>query len=136
MTQWSALFAKLRIKKLSIHKGHMRMLHCFATGLITQSLEELRMTGMDLDPSEITDLYALRRLRTLDFDQAFSPALDYPTIDSLSPLIPLLPSLTKFSIAWQSSYDDDSNAWVSWKDDAKYVAVNREGPSFEWMQQR
>ena len=62
---WSALFAKLTIKKLTIRMGRLDTLQCFAAGPITQSLEELALEYLDLPSFEVSHLYGLRRLRTL-----------------------------------------------------------------------
>ena len=124
--QWSALFTKLRIKKLAMGRG-IDTLQCFASGPITQSLEELALELLDFPPSEVLHLYALRRLRTLRLDQCFSSPLTDAAIDSLTPPTSLLPSLTELRHAWVGSDDYDGEDGG---------LVERHGPSFEWMQQR
>ena len=62
---WSALFAKLTIKTLTICRGAIDSLACFAAGPITQSLEKLTLEELLLPPSEISHLCNLRHLRTL-----------------------------------------------------------------------
>ena len=57
----------------------MDTLQCFASGPITQSLEELAIGGAQLPPSELSHLFALRRLRTLHLHFCFSPHLDDDT---------------------------------------------------------
>ena len=118
----SALFAKLTIKNLTIRGGGIKTLQCFVAGPITQSLEELTLESLALPPSELHHLYGLRRLRTLHLD-GYSTRLDDTTLDSLSPPTSLLPALTEMRENWLSAYGD-RNSRV------------RQGPSFEWMQQR
>ena len=118
---WSALFAKLALKKLTIRGGELDTLASFASGPITQSLEELTLDEQDFSPSEVSHLYALRRLRSVHLRCCFHPRLDDSLIDNLCPPTPLLPSLTNFGHAWRS--DGGGNR-------------KRQGPSFEWMQQR
>ena len=115
---WSALFAKLALKKLTIRRGEIDTLQCFATGPITESLEELTLEQINLPSSEVPHLYALRRLRTLHLNYCFSPRLDGATIDRLSPPTSLLPALTEL-----------------WEHRAEGY-VERHGPSFEGLQQR
>ena len=125
---WSALFAKLTsIKKLTIHRGELKTLECFTSGPITESLQELTLDDLNLPPSELPHLYALRRLRALHLDNCFSLPLTDATVDSLTPPTSLLPALTKFGQVWCGSEDDD---------DAEDDDTERRGPSFEWMQQR
>ena len=119
---WSALFDKLtRIRKLMIFLEDGETLQCFTAGPITQSLEELSIQGFELPPSEITNLYALRHLRTLDLDESFSPRLDAGMLDSHSPPTAHFPSLIHFRCLCA---------------DAVGGAADRRGPSFEWMQAR
>ena len=116
---WSALFAKLALKTLTIRRGEIDTLRCFASGPITQSLQEL--TSRDvfvLPPSELPHLYSLRRLRILRLLNCFSPRLSDATIASLSPPTRLLPSLTSLS----ESHVLDK--------------VERRGLSWEWLQER
>ena len=120
---WSALFAKLRIKKLTIRQDTLETLRCFAEGPITQSLEELSLECLSLPPSEVSHLYALRRLRTLRLGGCFSARLADATVDSLIPPSPLLPVLTKLFYFWSPA-------------NGRWESVERRGPSFEWMQQR
>ena len=116
---WSALFAKLTIKKLTIRYGELKSLQCFATGPITQSLEELTLCDLALPPSEISHLYGLRRLRTLKLYDCFAPPLDDASLACLFPPTPILPALTK--LVHHLRYGE---------------CIDRQGPSFEWMQQR
>ena len=111
--QWSALFAKLTIKKLTIRGIGMDTLRCFSDGPITQSLEELVLADFALSPSEVSHLYALRRLRILDLSESFSTCLDDATVVGLNPPTPLLPALTTWIYGRTVTY-----------------------ASFEWMQQR
>ena len=94
--QWSALFANLTIKKLTVRRdGAMTSLECFAAGPITQSLEELTLRNLKLPLSELPHLYTLRCLRSLDIDRCFSSELDDEILASLTPPTPLFPALTK-----------------------------------------
>ena len=53
-SHWSALFAKLtKLKKLTISEMALETLQCFASGPITQSLEELMLDHLALPPSEV-----------------------------------------------------------------------------------
>ena len=113
---WSALFAKLPLKKLTI-RGGLETLRCFASGPITDSLEELTLQFLDLPPSELPHLYPLRRLRSLQLQYCFSAHLPDAALNSLSPPSPILPALTLF-IQQQREQ------------------VKRQGPSFEWMQRQ
>ena len=113
---WSALFAKLTIKKLTVRGDELDTLQCFAAGPITHSLEELCVYTVELPPAELTHLYGLRRLRTLDLLCCFTSHLDVAMIDRISPPTPLLPALKELYHNRQS--------------------VERHDPSFEWMQQR
>ena len=92
--QWSALFAKLALKNLTISRGGMMTLQCFAAGPITQSLVELTLFETELPPSEVVHLYALRRLRILFLFSSFSSPLDNTTINRLYPPSSILPALT------------------------------------------
>ena len=72
--QWTALFANLtKLRTLEIRQG-LDSLRCFASGPITQSLEQLtiRYLELTLPPSELLYLYALRRIRSLHLDRCFS----------------------------------------------------------------
>ena len=121
---WSALFAKLtKITKLTIRRGDLESLQCFAAGPITHSLEELTLSGTELPPSEFPHLYGLRRLRVLHLESCFSALMDDDTIQSFSPPTPRMPALTKWSHRGCTADD-------------KRFFVERQGPSFEWMQQR
>ena len=120
--QWPALFAKLTIKKLTIHRSEMVTLQCFETGPITQSLKELVIHDCSFPLSEVSHLYALRRLRTLRLNECFLWRLAASTIDSLSPPTPILPALTTLFHRGPGEHQSDS--------------IERSGPSFEWMQQR
>ena len=117
---WSALFAELTLKKLTIRAGELESLQCFAAGPITQSLEELTLREINVPPSEVRQLYSLRRLRTLHLYYCFSPRLDAAVVDVVSPPTSQLPALTKLVYQWQISEDTQV----------------RKGPSFEWMQAR
>ena len=124
-SHWSALFAKLPLKRLTICGGKLESLRCFAEGSITQSLEHLTLAGLALPPSKVAQLYALRRLRTLALDRCFSSLLAVATLTRLSPPTALLPALTNLSqmptfmgVGYQCG------------------GVERQGPSFEWMQAR
>ena len=123
--RWSALFAKLtKLKKLEIqYERELKTLRCFAAGPVTQSLEELRIAHLDLRPSELSHLYALRRLRTLRLQFCFTTRLDDATIDSLSPPSALLPALTQMLHQWRTA-------------DRKWKHVVRKGSSFDWMEER
>ena len=87
---FSALFAELPLKKLTIRRGgaELQTLRCFAEGPITHSLEELVLRDFALAPAELAHLYTLRRLRALHLDMGYSSRLPDATIDSLSPPIP------------------------------------------------
>ena len=120
---WSALFAKLPLRKFWIDAGDLESLQCFAAGPITETLEELTLDTLDLPPSEVSHLYGLRRLRALHLDCCFSSRMDDATIDSLFPPTPLLPALTEFRHIWQIS-------------DNQCDHCEQQGPSFRWMQDR
>ena len=121
--QWSALFAKLtNLKKLTIRRGEVETLQCFATGPITQSLDELSLESLNLPPFEVVHLYSLRGLRTLHLDDCFSPPLGDAMLDSLSPPSSFLPALTELFQQWLILNEE----WTS---------VKRQGPSFEWMKE-
>ena len=130
-SHWSALFAKLPLKKLTICRGELESLQCFAAGPITQSLESLSLIDLNLPLNELAHLSALRRLRTMHIRGGFLPRLrlDDATIDSLSPPTLRLPALTEFEHTWEiaGATDDDEP-----EDDGRV----RRGPSFEWMQAR
>ena len=117
---FSALFAKLPLKKLTIRGGELETLQCFAAGPITQSLDDLSIRWISLPPSELSRLYPLRRLRTLHLDGCFSARLSDAALDGVSPPTPLLPALTKLLYL---------ENWTT-------TQVERRGASFEWMQQR
>ena len=119
--QWSALFAKLRIRKLWMRGSAVKTLRCFAEGPITESLEELTLECRDLPPSEFSHLYALRRLLILQLDESFTSRLDDASIDTLTPPTALLPSLT--GLVYRHAWCPEG-------------PVKRHGPSAEWMQQR
>ena len=120
---FTVLFAKLtRIKKLAIRGGNLTSLECFAAGPITQSLEELTLSDLDLAPSEVSYLRGLSRLRILHLSGCFSPSLDDSTIPSMSPPTPLLPALTSMWYHRRLSNGEWDHA--------------RTGRSFEWMQQQ
>ena len=122
---WSALFAELTIKKLKIWRGELENLQCFAVGPITQSLEELALDGVSVPLSDLSHLYALRRLRTLELLRCFSSPsrLDEATLTSLSPPTALFPALTSLTHWWPTG-------------DYGFDEFERQGPSFEWMQAR
>ena len=127
---WSALLAKLTaLRKLTIGRGSLKTLQCFPSSPIAQSLEELSLEYLKLPPAELSHLYALRGLRSLHLRYCFSPRLHDDTIDSLSPPTANLPMLTKFVSRWHSSGDGDD-------EDGEDESVDRQGPSFEWMQAR
>ena len=112
-THWSTLFAKLtKLEKLTIRRGAIESL---------QSLEELAIQHTNLPPSELSHLYALRRLRALRLDGCFSNDPDDATLASLSPPTSILPALTELFHPCLSSWWDRRA---------------RQGPSFEWMQSR
>lgn len=118
---WSALFAVLAIKKLTLFLGgDIETLRCFASGLITESLEELSLEEIHLPWSELSHLYGLRRLRILHLGSSYYCRLDGATIDSLAPPTPFLPSLTTLFHHWQTA----SGAWD---------VTERQGSSFEWI---
>ena len=119
---WSALFAKLTIKKLRIRQESIDTLQCFAAGPITDSLEELTLDDLKLSPSELAHLYGLRRLRTLHLDRCFSSRLEDAVFDHLSPPTPLLPALAELRRTWHTGCMRDIRL--------------RQRPSFEWMQAR
>ena len=121
----SALFDQLTLRKLTVRRGvaELQTLQCFAAGPITQSLEELSLRGFALPLTELAHLSGLRRLRTLHLAMGSSRLPD-ATIDSLSPPTPLLPTLTELL---HEGRDVIPHQWVCRK---------RQGPSFEWMQQR
>ena len=123
--QWTALFAKLtKLKKFELLRGGtMETLQCFAAGPTTESLEELIIRNLELPPPEVSHLYALRRLHALELECCFSTRLDDATIALLSPPSALLPALTKFTHTWRIA-------------DREWDYVERQGPSFEWTQQR
>ena len=122
--QWSALFAKLpHLKKLTIRGGDLHTLECLAAGPITESLEELALRDLALPPSEVSHLSGLRHLCTLHFCVCFSPLLDDATVNSLAPPTPRIPTLTEL-------FHETRIGRFQW--DRRH----RQGPSFEWMQQR
>ena len=121
--QWSALFAKLTLKYLALCGNELGTLSCFAWGPITVSLEELTIDKFDLPPSELFHLSALRRLRTLHIYERFISPLEHATFTSLSPPSSLLPALTDLFDTWEN----EQGVW-------EYQ--ERQGPSFEWMQER
>ena len=121
---WSALLAKLtRIQKLRICGGKLDKLQCFASGPITESLEDLSISGGNLRPLEVSHLSSLRRLRSLRLVRCFSSPLKAAAVDSITPPSVLLPALTALSYHCQA-------------DDGGWVSLERQGPSYEWMQQR
>ena len=97
---WSALFAKLPLKRLTICREELDTLRCFAAGPIIQSLEELTLQSLNLPSSEISHLYGLRLLRTLHFDRCFFSRLPDDTLASFSPPSALLPALTELRHTW------------------------------------
>ena len=105
---WTALFAQLAVKKLTIGRGSVETLSCFAGGPITQTLEELTIESLDrglkLPPSELLHLYNLRSLRTLHLNNCFFPRLSDDAIGRLSPPTALLPALTMFIYQWQRTH--------------------------------
>ena len=118
---WTALFAKLTIKKLALrYPWELKTLACFAAGPITQSLEDLTLEGVALLQSKLSHLYGLGRLRALRLVCAWSSRLDASTLASLIPPTPLLPALTLLSCQWRMIEGPQEHR----------------GPSFEWMQQR
>ena len=120
----SVVFANLtKLKTLTISRGALETLQCFASGPITQSLEDLTIENLHLPPSEVSYLYALRRLHTLHLLRCFSSPLDEATIDSLFPPTPHLPALTYAYLQWRLP-------------ERKLETVVRPGPSFERSQQR
>ena len=120
---WSALFAKLPIKKLTIRGGAIESLWCFKAGPITQSLEDLTLDHLlSLPPSEILHLHSLSRLRSLRLDDGFSPRVDDATILRLSPPTPLLPALACLDVQWRTAI-------------GMVESQQRKGPSFKWTQQ-
>ena len=125
-THWSALFAKLSLKKLTI-RGRpccaLETLQCFADGPITHSLEVLTLDTPSLPPSELPHLYQFCRLHTLYLDSCFSSCLDDLPIDTVFPPCLLLPALTSMRC----------HQWLS---DGRLGHVERAGPSYEWMQKR
>lgn len=123
--QLASLFAKLTsLVKLTI-VGDLDSLQCFASGPITQTLEDLTLENLDLSPSELPHLYALNRLRVLFLDFCFSSGLrlDDATLDSLSPPTALLPALTRLIHRWENPDGNDDY-------------LERKGSSFEWTQTR
>ena len=120
---WSALFAKLPLRKLTILRGTLETLQCFAVGPIAQALEELSIEGASLPLSELPHLYALRRLRTLALDCCFVSRLDDATLVDLTPPTAHFPSLVKLFHQWRT-------------EDGRWDKIQRQGSSFEWMQQR
>ena len=119
---WSALFDKLTIKKLTVDLGEIEALRCFAVGPITHSLEQLTIRELEMPPSALSHLYALRCLRSLRLEGCFSSRLDDDTVDMHSPPTPLLPALTDLYLEWREHSECDFR--------------HRHGPSFEWMQTR
>ena len=127
---WTALLDKLtKIKKLKLRGRKIKQtLECFATGPVTESLQELTLEHLDLPPSELSHLSALRRLRTLRLISCSFPRRRDATIDSLSPPTRLLPALTELFVQWRVA--DDEYGDVEWE------YRQRRGASYEWMQQR
>ena len=119
---WSALFAKLPLRILTIRGRVIETLRFLAEGPITQSLEELSIQCIVLPPAEISHLYALGRLRTLRLNWEVCSRLADATITSMSPPTALLPALTLFH-HWQTASGES-------------IVIERKGVSFEWMQQR
>ena len=116
--------AKLtKLKKLTIFRGEIDTLECFAASPISQSLEELTLQSHHFPPSELSNLYGLHRLQSLRLMCCFSPCLDAATIARMSPPTPVLPALTFLIIQWRNADD-------GWEE------VERRGASYEWMQQR
>ena len=120
--QLSALFANLKLKKLEIRRGEAEALRCFASGPITQSLEDLSLEHIVLSPSDLSHLYALRRLRSLRLHACLPSRLDEGMHLRLCPPTALLPALTRW--------------YHSWKIAGVELVQDRQGPSFEWMQTR
>ena len=115
---WSALFAQLPLKKLKSGRGeNLESLRCFAESPITESLEELTIEYLAAPASELVHLSALRRLRKLQLDFCQATRLDDVTLDSFFPPTPRIPTLTSMS-----------HHGVRLRE--------RQGPSFESMQQR
>ena len=115
---WSALVAELPLKMLTLRNPWaLETLACFAAGPITQSLEDLTVEGLELPASELSHLYGLYRLRTLDLRDCFCSILPKATLKRLSPPSRILPALTKLVLRGLAN-------------------VDRQGPSFEWMQMR
>ena len=109
--------------KLTIRRGAIDTLQCFAAETIAQSLQELILEDFALTPSEVSHLSALRRLHTLEINWSFFSRLHDASLDTLTPPTPLLPSLTKLLHSWRS-------------EDGKQHSRQWQGPSFEWIQQR
>ena len=115
---WSALLSKLtNLKRLTIRGGQLETLQCFATGPITQSLQQLTIRDLQLPPSEVSHLYALHRLRTLYLIYCFGSPLNAATLARISAPTRLLPALTELRHGWRSA--------------GKNNDVHRRGRSFE-----
>ena len=82
----------------------------------------MALRDLDLPTSELSNLYGLRRLRTLYLDHCFASCLDDATIAALVPPTPVLPALTLL--------------FYQELDDQRCDYVKQQGSSFEWMQQR
>ena len=120
---WTSLLTNLpSIQKLTIGGSEIATLTCFAAGPITRSLEDLTIHEINLPPSELAHLSALRRLRTLSLVRCFSPRLHTAAIANLYPPTPLLPALTTLKCRYRIN--------------GRFEEVERRGSSFEWMQQR
>ena len=119
---WCALFAKLALKRLTIRRGEIDTLRCFASGPITQTLEVLTLDSFNLPPSELSHLSGLRRLRCLHLNWCFFSLLDAAALARLIPPSSFLPALTRLSREWRH----EGNSYFD----------QRHGPSFERMQQR
>ena len=118
--QWSALLAKLPLKKLMLVGEQIDTLRSFEAG---HSLQDLSVRELLVSsPSDLSHLSGLRRLRTLEL---YTPKRVEDTVfDILAPPTSLLPALTKFVHHWWN------NKYAFWE------CRERQGPSFECMQQR